>query len=311
MGRHARRAQARAGPPDGGLRRVPRAHRPPPRPSGRRPRRARVAGGHPDLLHPRGQRGVGRGPPQRQLQRVPVLQRRGRAGDAGVPALANMDQVGHAAGLQPLLGGLGSRDGHARTSGPSRWPRTGVARATGRSSTGPAGIREGGQVRDQFHHVIDVAPTILEAAGLPHADERQRRAADAAARGGHELLVRCGGRAGPASHAVLRDRGQSRHLPRGLDGGDQARDPVDRHGRAAGLRRRRVGALRPGRLDAGTRPGGADAGEARRAAAALPRGGAPVQRAADRRPASRAVRRRDGGPASAGPPGRRRRCTAE
>jgi arylsulfatase A-like enzyme len=32
----------------------------------------------------------------------------------------------------------------------------------------PRRIREGGQVRDQFHHVIDVAPTILEAAGLPH-----------------------------------------------------------------------------------------------------------------------------------------------
>jgi arylsulfatase len=32
----------------------------------------------------------------------------------------------------------------------------------------PRRIREGGQVRDQFHHVIDVAPTVLAAAGLPH-----------------------------------------------------------------------------------------------------------------------------------------------
>jgi len=31
----------------------------------------------------------------------------------------------------------------------------------------PAGIRAGGEVRHQFHHVIDVAPTVLEAAGLP------------------------------------------------------------------------------------------------------------------------------------------------
>lgn len=31
----------------------------------------------------------------------------------------------------------------------------------------PAGIRAKGEVRAQFHHVIDVAPTILEAAGLP------------------------------------------------------------------------------------------------------------------------------------------------
>jgi arylsulfatase A-like enzyme len=31
----------------------------------------------------------------------------------------------------------------------------------------PAGIKATGEVRPQFHHVIDVAPTILEAAGLP------------------------------------------------------------------------------------------------------------------------------------------------
>jgi len=32
----------------------------------------------------------------------------------------------------------------------------------------PAGIKDRGEVRHQWHHVIDVAPTILEAAGLPH-----------------------------------------------------------------------------------------------------------------------------------------------
>ena len=32
----------------------------------------------------------------------------------------------------------------------------------------PRGIQAKGQVRSQFHHVIDVAPTILELAGLPH-----------------------------------------------------------------------------------------------------------------------------------------------
>lgn len=31
----------------------------------------------------------------------------------------------------------------------------------------PARIRQGGQIRSQFHHVVDVAPTILEAAQLP------------------------------------------------------------------------------------------------------------------------------------------------
>lgn len=32
----------------------------------------------------------------------------------------------------------------------------------------PNGVRAKGEIRSQFHHVIDVAPTILEAAGLPH-----------------------------------------------------------------------------------------------------------------------------------------------
>ena len=32
----------------------------------------------------------------------------------------------------------------------------------------PAGISQAGQVRHQFHHVIDIAPTILDVAGLPH-----------------------------------------------------------------------------------------------------------------------------------------------
>lgn len=32
----------------------------------------------------------------------------------------------------------------------------------------PAGISARGEIRSQFHHVIDVAPTVLEAAGLPH-----------------------------------------------------------------------------------------------------------------------------------------------
>jgi arylsulfatase len=32
----------------------------------------------------------------------------------------------------------------------------------------PAGIRAKGEIRSQFHHVIDVAPTVLEAARIPH-----------------------------------------------------------------------------------------------------------------------------------------------
>jgi arylsulfatase A-like enzyme len=34
----------------------------------------------------------------------------------------------------------------------------------------PKGIKAKGQIRTQFHHVIDVAPTVLEAAGIPQPD---------------------------------------------------------------------------------------------------------------------------------------------
>ena len=42
----------------------------------------------------------------------------------------------------------------------------------------PKGIKGKGELRSQFHHVIDVAPTLLEAAGLPQP-LRRRRAANA------------------------------------------------------------------------------------------------------------------------------------
>ena len=53
-----------------------------------------------------------------------------------------------------------------RSSGPSRSPRTTAARATGWSFPGPGTSRNGGGIRSQWHHTIDVVPTILEAAGL-------------------------------------------------------------------------------------------------------------------------------------------------
>ena len=67
--------------------------------------------------------------------------------------------------------------------------------------------------------------------------------------------------------------------------------------RAAGLRRRRLGAVRAGRLDPGPRPGGRTARQAARAPAPVPDRGRPLQRAPPRRPALRALQRRHGGPA--------------
>ena len=54
---------------------------------------------------------------------------------------------------------------------PYQWTKQ-VASHWGGTRTGtimhwPQGIQAKGEVRNQFHHVIDVAPTVLEAAGLP------------------------------------------------------------------------------------------------------------------------------------------------
>ena len=45
--------------------------------------------------------------------------------------------------------------------------RISAVRETVRSSGGRTASKRKGEIRNQFHHVIDVAPTILEAAGLP------------------------------------------------------------------------------------------------------------------------------------------------
>jgi hypothetical protein len=44
----------------------------------------------------------------------------------------------------------------------------------------PHGITGKGEIRTQFHHVIDVAPTVLELAHLPRSDDGQWCTAEAA-----------------------------------------------------------------------------------------------------------------------------------
>ena len=90
----------------------------------------------------------------------------------------------------------------------------------------PNGIKAKGEIRSQFHHVIDVAPTILEAAGLPEPVSVNGVAAAPDRGRQHAVLVqrRQSGRA--ARDAVLRDVRQPRHLPQGLDRGDEAQDAV-------------------------------------------------------------------------------------
>ena len=130
----------------------------------------------------------------------------------------------------------------------------------------PSGIKAKGEVRTQFHHVIDVAATVLDVAGLPepsfvHGIQQMPLHGVSMA-----PIVRRRRRAGAARDAVLRDVLQPRHLPPGLDRRHAPQRPVGLDGRDAAARRRRLGAVRAGRLDAGARPRGGAAREARRAA---------------------------------------------
>ena len=168
----------------------------------------------------------------------------------------------------------------------------------------PSRFKAKGEVRTQFHHVIDVAATVLDVAGLPepsfvHGIQQMPLHGVSMA-----SVVRRRGRAGGSRDAVLRDVLQSRHLPQGLDRGHAAQHAVGDGSGIPTARRGRLGAVRAGRLDAGARPGAGATGEAERAADAVPDRSGEVQRAAPRRPARGTFqpRPRRPSPARAGQP---------
>ena len=163
----------------------------------------------------------------------------------------------------------------------------------------PNGIQAKGEVRSQFCHVIDVAATVLEVAGLPEptmVNSVQQEPLQGTSMA-YSLRRRGCGRAPP--DPVLRGVLQPWHLPPGLDGGDPPQHPLGLRGQAARPGRRRLGAVRPRGLDPGPRPGRRAARQAGRAAAAVPAGSGQVQRVPAGRPAGRAVQRRPGRPAPA------------
>ncbi|HEY9376938.1 MAG TPA: sulfatase-like hydrolase/transferase, partial [Jiangellaceae bacterium] len=133
----------------------------------------------------------------------------------------------------------------------------------------PHGIRSKGEIRSQFHRVIDIAATVLDA-GASGADARTRRRADAAAWGHDGADLRRRRCARTPRNPVLRDVLQPRHLQRRLDRGHPAQHAVGSHLGHARVRGRRVGALRTRRLEPGARPVGRAAGEAEGVAGAVP-----------------------------------------
>ena len=147
LGRHARRPEAGARAPDGGLRRLPRAHRPPRRPADRRARRPRDPRRHARLLHHRRQRRLGRGHAERLLQRARRPERR-RSGSRRPSSWSRRSTTSARPRPTTTTRSAGRTRWTRRTSGRSRSPRTGAARATARSSTGrPASRRRARSAR--------------------------------------------------------------------------------------------------------------------------------------------------------------------
>ena len=109
LGRPLGGRAAHAGPPAGGLRRLPHPHRRTDRPGRLRPRDLRAHGQHhgPRLLRQRGERRGGQG---RQHQRAPLHRARPRVARGEPRALRRLGRVHH---LQPLLVGLGLGRQHA------------------------------------------------------------------------------------------------------------------------------------------------------------------------------------------------------
>ena len=83
----------------------------------------------------------------------------------------------------------------------------------------PKVIKDKGGIRWQFHHVIDIVPTILEAAGIKAPKDRRWHPAEADRRCQHDVHLRQGQCrcAVAAPHPIFRDDGRSCALSRRLD----------------------------------------------------------------------------------------------
>ena len=163
----------------------------------------------------------------------------------------------------------------------------------------PSGFTARGEVRTQFHHVIDVAPTVLEAAGLPHPTTVD---------GVDQHPIEGVSMAYSFDGATEADRRETQYFEMFCNRGiyHQGWTAVTRHSTPWVMGQ----PLPPfdddvwelydtERLEPGPRPRSRDAREAGRAAAALARGGPQVQRAPARRPPHRALQRRARRPAGA------------
>ena len=220
-------------PDDGGLRRVPVPHRPPHRPAARLPagdRRARQHADHGGLRQRRQRRGRGRPAPRTRrssstTRPEPLEDSLARIDELGGPTTFNHYPWGWTwAGNTPFR----------------RWKRE-----TYRGGASdpflvhwPAGIKARGEVRDQYAHIIDMVPTVLDALGL-EPPATIRGVTQSPIHGvSFAHTFDDAGRADPPPHPVLRDVRPPRDRPRRLAGGLPVARALVRRGRPARSARR-------------------------------------------------------------------------
>ena len=118
----------------------------------------------------------------------------------------------------------------------------------------PAGTKARGEIREQYHHAIDLVPTILDVLGVEPPETIKGHTQIPDRRRQHAVELRRRVRRVEAEDPVLLDARLALDLARGLEGGHDASD--DR--RLGPLQRRRVGAVprrrRPRRSCTTSRP---------------------------------------------------------
>ena len=225
LGRHARRAEAGARAPDGGLRRVPRAHRLPRRPGARRHRGPRRHGRH--ARSTTSSATTARRPRARSTARSTRWPTSTAWPTLETPEfmLSKIDEFGSPELRTTTTRSAGRGRWTPRSSGPSRSRRTGAAPATAPSSTGrtastsPAACASSSPTSSTWPRRSSRPP------GCP--SRRSVNGVQQSPDGGHEhaLHVQRGRRARTPRPAVLRDVRQPRHVPPGLERGHQAPTP--------------------------------------------------------------------------------------
>ena len=156
----------------------------------------------------------------------------------------------------------------------------------------PKGIKAKGEIRRQYHHLIDIAPTVLAAAGLP-----QPKTVNGVVQKPIEGVSMMysfddpAGEVGPHD-AVLRDLREPRHLQGRLVRHDAAQGGVGGETADHLLCRRQMGPVQHvGRLQLFDRRVGAASRQTQGVAGGLHGGGDQVQRAAARRSRPGAIQR--------------------